>query len=57
MATQKATEEKIAAAGDKLFEMFGACGEAPDDVEVGRQADAALQRLESMLRETGEVRR
>jgi hypothetical protein len=57
MATQKSIEEKISAAGDKLFEMFGACGEAPDDVKVGQRADAALQRLESLLQETGEVRR
>ncbi|WP_162907107.1 hypothetical protein [Allorhizocola rhizosphaerae] len=52
-----ATEKEIAAAGDKLFEMFGACGEAPDDVEVGRQADAALQRLEDLLRDNREKTR
>ena len=28
------TDQEIADAGQKLFEGFGACGEAPDDVAV-----------------------
>ncbi|GIH02064.1 hypothetical protein Rhe02_01310 [Rhizocola hellebori] len=45
------TDQAIAEAGQKVFEMFGACGEAPDDVKVGKQADKALERLEKLLNE------
>ena len=33
------TDQEIADAGQKVFEMFGACGEAPDDTKVGKEAD------------------
>jgi len=45
------TDQEIAEAGQKVFEMFGACGEAPDDVKLGKQADASLERLEKLLME------
>jgi hypothetical protein len=45
------TDQEIAEAGQKVFEMFGACGEAPDDVKVGEEADASLERLEKLLME------
>ena len=45
------TDQEIADAGQKLFEMFGACGEAPDDVKVGQEADKALEKLERLLSE------
>ena len=45
------TDKQIADAGQKVFEMFGACGEAPDDVKVGKQADKALEHLEKLLNE------
>jgi hypothetical protein len=43
------TDQEIADAGQKLFEMFGACGEAPDDTTVGEEADRALEHLEKLL--------
>ncbi|WP_169437539.1 hypothetical protein [Longispora albida] len=43
-------QERIEAAGQKVFEMFGACAAAPDDKELGRQADEALAELEGLLR-------
>jgi hypothetical protein len=45
------TDKEIADAGQKLFEMFGACGEAPDDVKLGKDADKALENLEKLLNE------
>jgi len=45
------TDQEIADAGQKVFEMFGACGEAPDDIKLGQQADAALEQLEKLLNE------
>jgi hypothetical protein len=45
------TDQEIADAGQKLFEMFGACGEAPDDTAVGKEADKALEHLEKLLNE------
>ena len=51
------TDEQINAAGEKVFEMFGACGAAPDDVAVGRAADEALEHLETLLRTVEEQRR
>lgn len=41
--------EEIEAAGHRVFELFGACAGAPDDVETGQEADAALQALEELL--------
>ncbi|MFI0446672.1 hypothetical protein [Actinomadura sp. 6N118] len=41
--------DEIAAAGAEVVEMLGACAAAPDDVEVGRAADAALMELERLL--------
>lgn len=44
--------DEIAAAGHEVVEMLGACGAAPDDVEIGQAADEALLRLEQLLAET-----
>ncbi|MDH2428340.1 hypothetical protein [Sphaerisporangium sp. TRM90804] len=41
--------EPIEAQGHKVVELFGACGAAPDDLEVARAADEALRILEDML--------
>ncbi|GAA2581744.1 hypothetical protein SMC26_12050 [Actinomadura fulvescens] len=41
--------DEISAAGAKVVEMLGACAQAPDDLEIGRAADAALTRLEQLL--------
>jgi hypothetical protein len=41
--------DKIAAAGQKVVEMLGACAAAPDDIETGRAADDALRNLERLL--------
>jgi hypothetical protein len=41
--------DEIAAAGREVVEMLGACGAAPDDVEIGQTADEALMRLEQLL--------
>jgi hypothetical protein len=45
------TDQEIADAGQKLFEMFGACGEAPDDAKLGKEADKTLEHLEKLLNE------
>ena len=45
------TDQEIADAGQKLFEMFGACGEAPDDIALGKKADKSLEHLEKLLLE------
>lgn len=45
------TDQEIAEAGQRLFEMFGACGEAPDDRAVAEEADKALEHLEKLLNE------
>lgn len=41
--------DEIAVAGSEVVDMLGACAAAPDDVETGRAANAALRRLESLL--------
>ena len=41
--------DDIEAAGQKVFEMFGACAAAPDDVELGEEADRALAHLDELL--------
>jgi hypothetical protein len=41
--------DEIEAAGNRVFELFGACAGAPDDVAVGQQADDALRDLEALL--------
>ncbi|MEU7868709.1 hypothetical protein [Dactylosporangium sp. NPDC049140] len=41
--------DEIEAAGQKVFEMFAACGAAPDDVAVGEEADRALRHLDELL--------
>ncbi|MEV4318100.1 hypothetical protein [Actinocrispum sp. NPDC049592] len=41
--------DEIAAAGQQVVDMLGACAAAPDDVETGRAADEALMRLERLL--------
>jgi hypothetical protein len=40
---------QIEAAGQRLFELFGACAGAPDDEEAGRRADQALAELDALL--------
>lgn len=44
-----AEPDEIAAAGQTVVEMLGACSAAPDDAEVGRAADEALRNLERLL--------
>jgi hypothetical protein len=44
-----ATSELIEAAGQRVFELFGACAGAPDDVALGQRADEALGELETLL--------
>lgn len=41
--------DEITAAGQRVVEMLGACAAAPDDIEVVRVADDALNRLEQLL--------
>jgi hypothetical protein len=41
--------DEITAAGQTLFELFGACAGSPDDVAIGRAADDALWALEGLL--------
>jgi hypothetical protein len=43
------TSERIEAAGQRVFELFGGCAGAPDDVELGREADRALAELDALL--------
>jgi hypothetical protein len=45
----------IAAAGQKIFELFAACAASPDDVSVGRAADEALAELEMLLAADGQA--
>jgi hypothetical protein len=40
---------EITAAGQRVFELFAACAGSPDDIEVGRDADAALRDLDMVL--------
>jgi len=41
--------DDVTAAGELVFELFGACAAAPDDQQIGRRADDALGRLEALL--------
>jgi hypothetical protein len=41
--------DEIAAAGQQVVDMLGACAAAPDDLETARAADQALLRLEHVL--------
>ncbi|GGQ97669.1 MULTISPECIES: hypothetical protein [Kitasatospora] len=41
--------EEIDAAGQRVFEMFGAVAAAPDDRETGALADEALAALDALL--------
>jgi hypothetical protein len=41
--------EEIDAAGQRVFEMFGAVAGAPDDEETWALADAALAALDALL--------
>ena len=41
--------DQIAAAGQKLFEMFAACAAEPDSAPAGQAADKALCELEALL--------
>jgi len=43
--------DEIEAAGQRVFELFGACAAAPDDVALGEEADRALAELETLLRD------
>ena len=40
---------QIAAAGQRLFELFAACAAEPDSTSVGQAADEALRELEALL--------
>jgi hypothetical protein len=39
----------IAAAGQRVFELFAACAASPDDIAAGQAADAALRELDGFL--------
>jgi hypothetical protein len=41
--------DEITAAGQEVIDLLGACGAAPDDIEIGRAADEALRKLEQLL--------
>ncbi|TMM38975.1 MAG: hypothetical protein E6F99_08405 [Actinobacteria bacterium] len=41
--------EDLAAAAQRVFEMFGAVAADPDNAETGRAADEALYQLEALL--------
>ncbi len=41
--------DEIAAAGQEVVDMLGACAAAPDDLATGQAADEALRRLEQLL--------
>lgn len=42
-------DNEIATAGQRVFELFAACAADPDDIEVGKAADAALRELDGLL--------
>jgi hypothetical protein len=44
--------DEIAAAGREVVDMLGACAAAPDDLEIGQAADAALLKLDRLLAPT-----
>lgn len=44
-----AEQDEIAAAGQRVFEGFGACAGDPDDKAAGRTADDALAELDAVL--------
>jgi hypothetical protein len=43
------SDDEIASAGQRVFELFAACAANPDEVETGRAADAALRQLDLLL--------
>lgn len=43
------SDNDIKSAGQRVFELFGACGGNPDDIEIGRAADEALRGLDRLL--------
>lgn len=47
-------DNEIAAAGQRVFELFAACAADPDDAEVGKEADAALHQLDRFLDAIGD---
>lgn len=42
-------DNEIATTGQRVFELFAACAADPDDIEVGKAADAALRELDGLL--------
>ncbi|MDK9495474.1 hypothetical protein QEZ40_006123 [Streptomyces katrae] len=46
--------DEIETQGLLVVERFQACAAAPDDLEAARQCDAALSRLDELLRAAGE---
>lgn len=42
-------ENEIAAAGQRIFELFAACAGNPDDAEIGDDADQALREMDRLL--------
>ena len=42
--------DEVETAGQRVFELFGACAAAPDDIALGEEADRALATLEALLR-------
>jgi hypothetical protein len=49
-------DNDIASAGQRLFELFGACATNPDDVEIGKAADETLRELDRLLIAAGRDR-
>jgi hypothetical protein len=41
--------DEVAAAGQRVFELFGSCAGDPDNEAVGRAADDALADLDAVL--------
>jgi hypothetical protein len=48
--------DEIAAAGQQVVELLGACAAAPDDIATARAADDALRNLEQLLAAPGRPR-
>lgn len=42
-------ENEIAAAGQRIFELFAACAGNPDDAQTGEAADQALREMDRLL--------
>ncbi|HXL17314.1 MAG TPA: hypothetical protein VN961_07320 [Streptosporangiaceae bacterium] len=41
--------DNLASAGQRVFELFGACAANPDDVTIGAAADHALRQLDQLI--------